>query len=168
MFKNQKPRLKKFKTAEEKKTKTGDALKRYCYWLLARRDYGKEELLTRLKKYALDPVEAGKLAEEMVSKKYVDDQRMANSVLRNEINKGCGPRKVQMVLKNKKIDSSAVDEKLKEIDWFQSAYDLKVRKFGEGVAKDHKEKAKQIRFLQYRGFDLDVVFKVVGHEGTID
>lgn len=165
MFKNQPSRSrKKFKTAEERKTKTGDDLRRYCFWLLARRDYGKEELIERLKRYALDPDEAVRLAEEMEGKRYIDDQRVANSILRNEIGKGCGPRKVQMVLKNKKIESTEVNEKLKDIDWFKEAYDLKVRKFGADVAQDQKIKAKQIRFLQYRGFDLDLIFKVVGHE----
>lgn len=160
--------MRKFKTAEQKKTKTGDSLRRYCFWLLARRDYGKEELLTKLKNYALDPDEALKLAEEMERKKYVDDKRVGNSIVRNEVSKGCGPRKIQMVLKNKKIQVDGLAEDLKELDWFQIAYDLKVRKFGEAVATDQKEKARQIRFLQYRGFDLDIVFKVVGHENITD
>ena len=168
LFKSKKPRLKTFKTAEEKKTKTGDALRRYCFWLLARRDYGREELLKKLKTYALDPDEAVRLADEMESKKYVDDKRVAQSIVRNEISKGCGPRKIQMTLKNKKIDVDGLDDSLKEVDWFQQAYDLKVRKFGEAVTKDQKEKARQIRFLTYRGFDLDVVFKVVGHENIAD
>lgn len=162
--KYQKPRLKKFKTAEEKKVKTGESLRQYCFWLLARREFGKEELLGRLKNYALDPEEAERLADEMVEKKYVDDDRMAKCVLRNEISKGCGPRKIQMVLKHKKISSEYLEEDLKDVDWFTKAYELKVRKFGVEIVKDQKEKAKQIRFLQGRGYSLDTIFKVISYK----
>ena len=47
------------------------------------------------------------------------------------------------------------------IDWVEQAYQLKVKKFGEEVEKDPKLKAKQMRFLQYRGFDLDVIMKAI-------
>lgn len=163
MYKPNKPRLKKFKTPEEKKTKTGEALRRYCFWLLSRRDYGRDELLSRLNNYALNPEEAICLADEMVEKKYISDERMAGLVMRNEIAKGCGPRKIQIVLGKKKLNTDLIKEDLENVDWFTSAYDLKVKKFGSNIATDQKEKAKQIRFLQYRGFPLDVVFKVVGH-----
>ncbi len=50
---------------------------------------------------------------------------------------------------------------MQKIDWVEQAYQLKVKKFGEEVEKDPKLKAKQMRFLQYRGFDLDVIMKAI-------
>lgn len=154
---------KTFKKPEEMKTKTGTSLKNYCYWLLARRDYGRQELIDRLNRYAADEAEVIQLVDELETNKYVDDGRVANSMLNSEIYKGNGPRKIQQAFQKKKVDMELVEEKLDEIDWFQQAYDLKVKKFGEKVATDQKDKAKQIRFLQYRGFSLDLIFKVVGH-----
>jgi len=34
------------------------------------------------------------------------------------------------------------------------------RKFGN-IAQDEKEKGKQVRFLQSRGFSMDIIFKVL-------
>jgi regulatory protein len=34
------------------------------------------------------------------------------------------------------------------------------RKFGT-IAQDEKEKGKQVRFMQSRGFSLDIIFKVM-------
>ena len=48
-----------------------------------------------------------------------------------------------------------------EVDWFAEALATKVKKYGTEVATDPKLKAKQIRFLQYRGYSMDVIFKVI-------
>lgn len=50
---------------------------------------------------------------------------------------------------------------MQQIDWLAQAYQLKVKKYGTAVATEAKLKAKQIRFLLYRGFDMDVVMKAV-------
>lgn len=145
----------------EKKTKTGESLKAYCYWLLARRDYAKNELIERLQRYAADPEEAVALAEEMESRDYVNDGRVAKLLFSSEVSKGRGPRKIAEVFKSKKLDMDHLGDAVAENDWVKVAYELKVRKFGKVVAKDPKEKARQIRFLQYRGFDFDVISKVI-------
>ena len=36
-----------------------------------------------------------------------------------------------------------------------------IKKFGTEVANEPKVKAKQIRFLQYRGFDMDAIMKAI-------
>ena len=59
------------------------------------------------------------------------------------------------------MDSSLISEELKETDWAEQAYQLKVKKFGTEVANEPKLKAKQIRFLQYRGFDMDAIMKAI-------
>ena len=44
-----------------------------------------------------------------------------------------------------------------EINWFELARDVAQRKFGGRAAGDQKEKAKRMRFLQYRGFNFDQI-----------
>lgn len=58
-----------------------------------------------------------------------------------------GPNQIKMKFKSKKIDSALIAEELKENDWGQQAYELEVKKYGVEVSKDHKIKAKQIRFF---------------------
>ena len=51
---------------------------------------------------------------------------------------------------------------LKETE-LAAAREVWQRKFGT-APQDEKEKAKQVRFLQSRGFSLDVIFKVLRHD----
>ena len=60
-----------------------------------------------------------------------------------------------------KVDAELASEDLAEVDWFAEALATKVKKYGAEVATDPKLKAKQIRFLQYRGYSMDVIFKVI-------
>lgn len=38
------------------------------------------------------------------------------------------------------------------LDWDSLVRDVRSRKFGEAQPKEYKEKARQMRFLEYRGF----------------
>jgi regulatory protein len=52
-----------------------------------------------------------------------------------------------------------VDEVLGETgqDWQQLAREIRLKKFGAERPVDFKEKARQMRFLQYRGFESDQI-----------
>ena len=43
----------------------------------------------------------------------------------------------------------------------ESAREVRRRKFGDRLPRSPAERARQVRFLQGRGFDLDVVMKVI-------
>ena len=48
---------------------------------------------------------------------------------------------------------------------FDAAREVRQRKFGI-PPQDQKEKARQVRFLQARGFALDVIFRVLKSSGS--
>ncbi|MDP6994508.1 MAG: regulatory protein RecX, partial [Woeseiaceae bacterium] len=52
-----------------------------------------------------------------------------------------------------------------EQDWFELAREVRVRKFGADLPADFPEKARQMRFLQYRGFDAEQVQLAVRSHG---
>ena len=41
------------------------------------------------------------------------------------------------------------------------ARELKVSKFGDEMPSEAKEKNKQIRYLQYKGFSMDMIFEAL-------
>ena len=51
-----------------------------------------------------------------------------------------------------------------EADWLLQAVQARVKKYGNDRPIDQKEKARQLRFLQYRGFALDVCFQALQHD----
>lgn len=48
-----------------------------------------------------------------------------------------------------------------EIDWLSQAVEARVKKYGDSIPTDPKEKSRQLRFLQYRGFDMSVCFEAL-------
>ena len=54
--------------------------------------------------------------------------------------------------------------KAAEIDWFALAVTVRCKRFGEAVPADFKERAKQQRFLQYRGFSHEQITESFNHD----
>ena len=154
---------------EKKKTGlTGSRLRSYAFAVLTRKEYAKAELIDKLCLWAEDRDEVLELVEELSRENYQSDQRVAETMLSSQKRKGKGPNQIKMKLKNKKIDTALIAEELKETDWVQQAYELKVKKYGLEVSKDPKIKAKQIRFLMYRGFEMDAIMKAISRKPNED
>ena len=146
---------------EKPKTLTGTRLRSYAFALLTRRDYSQAELSAKLNQYAIHADEVAKLVEELAQQNYQSDQRVAELTLASQIRKGKGLQRIKQTLKAKHLDAELISHELQEVDWLEQAYQLKIKKFGTSVEKDQKLKAKQVRFLQYRGFDMDVILKAI-------
>ena len=140
---------------------TGSRLRSYAFAVLTRREYSKADLIEKLGLYAMDRDEVLKLVDELARENYQSDQRVAEIMLSSQKRKGKGPNRIKLALKSKKIDTSLIQEELKETDWTEQAYQLKVKKYGAKVEKEPKLKAKQIRFLMYRGFEMDAIIKAI-------
>ncbi|KGT48684.1 regulatory protein RecX [Acinetobacter sp. HR7] len=149
---------------ERKPDLTGSRLRSYAFAVLTRKEYSKAELIEKLCLYAENRDEVVALVDELSRENYQSDQRVAETLLSSQKRKGKGPNQIKMKLKSKKIDSSLISEELKETDWVQQAYELKVKKYGTEVTKDPKLKAKQIRFLMYRGFEMDAIIKAISRK----
>jgi regulatory protein len=152
------------KEAEKKPGLQGSRLRSYAFAVLTRKEYSKAELIEKLALYAESREEVTTLVDELSRENYQSDQRVAEIMLSSQKRKGKGPNQIKMKLKNKKIDTALIAEELKETDWVQQAYELKVRKYGTEVTKDPKIKAKQIRFLMYRGFEMDAIMKAISRK----
>lgn len=161
------PEERLFDTSSDDKKKSGlsgSRLRSYAFAVLTRKEYAKAELIEKLCLYAEDRDEVLELVDELARENYQSDQRVAETMLSSQKRKGKGPNQIKMKLKSKKIDTALISEELKETDWVQQAYELKVKKYGTEVTKDPKLKAKQIRFLMYRGFEMDAIIKAINRK----
>ena len=52
------------------------------------------------------------------------------------------------------------------VDWLKMAVTARTKKYGDNIPVEQKEKAKQLRFLQYRGFKSDICFEALNY--TLD
>lgn len=139
----------------------GTRLRSYAFAVLTRKEYSKKDLIEKLCLYAEDREEVLTLVDELSRENYQSDQRVAEMTVRSQIRKGKGPNRIKLALNAKSIDKALAKNDMDEIDWYEQAYALKVKKYGTEVATDAKMKAKQIRFLQYRGFEMDAIMKAI-------
>jgi len=102
---------------------------------------------------------------------FLNDHRFVEAYIRYGIGRGHGLMRIRQDLQRKGIDKSLLADALEslETDWFELAADLRQRRFGVSPPKsEQKERARQMRFLQYRGFSLDQCFYALSRESADD
>ncbi|SDB88213.1 regulatory protein RecX [Acinetobacter boissieri] len=157
MYKNHQ----KIQSPNERPKLSGAKLRAYAYRLLGRKEYSKAELTQKLQQYAEDIDEVHVIVEQMIEYNYQNDERYAQQMFRSQLNKGQGPQRIKQKVQQKSVDLQFIEAQLESTNWLAEAYTLKVRRFGQEIATDPKIKAKQVRFLQYRGYSLDTIFKII-------
>jgi len=124
---------------------------------LARREYGQTELIKKLAGKGFERDAAEQAVSQLTSDGLQSDQRFADSFVQSRINQGKGPVRIRLDLGQRGISDSTTEIALEEAeaDWFALAREQRVKKFGEDAPSNFKDKARQMRFLQYRGFEQD-------------
>lgn len=91
------------------------------------------------------------------------DQRFAESFVRSRINKGQGPLRIKRELTARGVSSQIVSMSIEGAgtDWTRVIMELSNRKYGDSKVQDDREKAKRIRFFQYRGFNYEHIAMVI-------
>ncbi len=132
--------------------------------LLARREQTHGELITKLEKanFAIDVAEDA--VRELTEEGLQSDQRFAEAFVQSRYRNGKGPARVRAELRGKDVAETLIDAALSDFDgdWHALAVEVREKKFGRQPAADFKEKARQMRFLQYRGFDSDHIASACG------
>jgi regulatory protein len=125
--------------------------------LLARREHSIEELRRKLlaKGYPSETIEP--VIQKLAGKRLVSNERFTSSFVHHHAKRGQGPVRIRAELRQQGIADSQVEDALRsaEIDWVQLAREVRRRKFGATAPRSLGERAKQARFLQYRGFDAE-------------
>lgn len=122
---------------------------------LTRREHSAYELRQKLLQKFADPQRVDETIEWVCELGYVNDERYAGMFVRSAIAKGRGPERIARELQQKGVASTLIADALadSDTDWVSLAEDVLQRKFAS-PPQDYKEKAKRMRFLQYRGFSM--------------
>ena len=135
--------------------------------LLARREHSELELRHKLsgRRFAetsIDAVIANLLDEGLLS-----DRRFAEQYIRSRFERGYGPLRIQAELRERGVGDKLIECFLEELSgyWCDSAGQQRERRFGRQLPANYRERAKQMRFLQQRGFAGDQIRAVFSAEG---
>jgi regulatory protein len=114
-----------------------------------------------------DAVVVAEVVEDLRDERLINDVRFGESLVRMLTNRGQGPRRVRQALAEAGMDEEAIAAALGTApDWKQLAADIRRRKFGASLPNDWPGRARQMRFLQYRGFSTDQIASALG--GPLD
>ena len=124
---------------------------------LSRREYGFYELVEKVVLYGFLEETALFAVEKLASEGLQDDKRYVESFIQSRINQGKGPLRIQQELQHRKVSDNLINDAINETteNWFKLAEKVRLKKFGSKIPLDFQKKAKEMKFLKYRGFESD-------------
>jgi regulatory protein len=129
---------------------------------LAQREHSRRELAAKLAPHAESPEELQTLLDALASKRQLSDERYAEARAR-ALSRKYGAARIVHDLKAKGVAPELAEHAAEEA-WAsesQRARDALRKKFG-APPQSRNERARQIRFLQSRGFSFDSIRSALG------
>lgn len=134
-----------------------EAIKKSAINYLSRREHSSQELVEKLSNKGGGEADIYEVIEWLQEKNLQSDDRFTESFVNSRLSKGHGPQKIIAELKHKGININQNELGLEQSEWIDMARKAREKRFGKELPTDQNNKAKQIRFLQYRGFSFDQV-----------
>jgi len=136
---------------------------------LARREYSRAELRAKLLPHVTadddfeppSPEKLDALLDDLTARGWLSDVRAATQLVHARRGR-FGTQRITHEMRQKGIAEELISDALPELkeSELEAAREVWQRKFGV-APQDAKEKARQMRFMQSRGFGFDVIFKVL-------
>lgn len=135
--------------------------------LLARREYSAHEIRQKLSQKTPDLNSIETVVQRLMDDGLQSDERFTEAFTKMRLRQGKGSTLVAFELKQKGISQQLIQAYVKTEDeqWRESLSQLINRRFDGQIAEDPKTRAKQIRFLQSRGFTLEQIRQINRPDG---
>ena len=129
---------------------------------LSRREHSRMELMRKLAPHTDNPDELTILLDDLQTRGWLSDARYAEQMV-NSRQSRYGSRKLAFELREKGVNEDLINATLASVHdtELERARAVWARKFGQ-ISASPQEQAKQIRFLQSRGFAWGVIRKILG------
>ena len=127
--------------------------------LLARREHSRSELARKLAARDFPDDVIAPVLDELERSGSLADARFTDSFVRSRVAKGQGPQRIRAELAQRGISATEADDVLRgtDVDWLATIRAVRRKRFGPEPPRDFAERARQARFLQYRGFDSEQI-----------
>ncbi len=127
--------------------------------LLARREHSRRELTRKLATRGFPDDVIAPVLDELERSGSLADARFTDSFVRSRVAKGQGPQRIRAELAQRGISDPQAADVLRstDVDWLATIRAVRRKRFGPEPPRDFAERARQARFLQYRGFDSEQI-----------
>ena len=138
--------------------------------LLAGRDFGRAELSRRLERRGYPAAVVGAVVDGLVAERLLSETRFVEQFIVQHAGRGHGPVRIRAELRERGVTAQEIEAGLEAAaqDWAAVARDVRRRRFGVSPPGDYAERARQARFLQYRGFSPEQVRAALGPGDDIE
>jgi len=151
-----------------KRAKPELSLRARALAVLARREHTRQELERKLAPHAPDPDELAAMLDDFEHRGWLSEHRFVEQVVHARRRRFGGER-IRQELLAKGVSEAVVDETLTGLAGGEANAAREVWRKKFGVApRSAAERARQVRFLQGRGFGLDVIMRVLKQRGEED
>ena len=132
---------------------------------LARREHSRLELQRKLAPHAEEPGDIQGLLDEFERRGWLSEARLVEQTVHTRRGR-FGVVRIVRDLRGKGVSEEAISQAKSQIreSELEAARAVWRKKFGR-LPKNASERGKQIRFMQGRGFDLDVILKILRGAG---
>jgi len=146
------------------------ALERTAVGLLARREHSRAELLQKLMARGFDITAVESLLDRLAAQRLQSDARFAEIYVRMRSGRGYGPQRIRAELRERGVAAELIDHELETLAGADVGRidDIWRRKFAGQLPQDFRERARQMRFLQQRGFSPADIHALFGRLGGAD
>nr|VFK38481.1 MAG: regulatory protein [Candidatus Kentron sp. TC] len=136
---------------------------RKALFLLARREHSTMELSRKLMARGIEEELVGSIVFRLRRKNLLSDARFTENFVRQRIASGYGPVRIRRELRERGIDEETVTRNLphEEDEWIDRVAEVRRKRFGVSKPRDYRDRARQTRFLMYRGFTNEHIRKVL-------
>ena len=143
------------------KVKSLPSLRDRALRALARREHSRAELRSRLLPHVTETDDLEALLDDLERRGWLSDVRAMEQTVRIRSAR-FGTQRIAHELRQKGISEELIAASIPQLKEgeLEAARNVWQRKFTTRP-QDQKEKAKQVRFLQSRGFSMEVIFKVM-------
>lgn len=131
--------------------------------MLARREHSRLELSRKLSVRGFDSDEVDRVLAELADEGLLSDSRFAETFARERTAKGYGPRRICQELGDRGIGEHVIERYVDSHapEWDERIGAVRAKRFGSVVPKAFRERARQARFLEYRGFTAEQIRRVL-------
>ena len=138
--------------------------------LLAGRDFARRELEGRLRRRGFPAGLVATVVDALVAERLLSDSRFVEQFIRQHAGRGHGPVRIRAGLRERGVADDEIDAALGAAgeNWVAGAREARRRRFGMSPPGDYRERARQARFLQYRGFSAEQIRAALGPGDDID
>ena len=138
---------------------THDQIKITIYRLLAQREYSSAKIEQKLIGQGFQPPDIAPVLKELYQEGVINDRRFAENYIRYRQSHGFGPLRIGQELQARGLCKEMIEDHLNITDnaWFAEANKAWQKRFRGKSPSNLKERGKQFRFLQCRGFTQEQI-----------